>query len=120
MRTIDFTTLKETALILTFSPREKEMRTPLPNGYTRYHGCRCIFLAPKARRSSQPGAAPQKFVQRPNASAESAIHFAALSRAFSARMGSNHSPGAMPQAVLTLRLWRLTRLSHWEGAVRRV
>jgi len=39
MRTIDFTTLKkETALILTFSPRAKEAaRAPLRNGYTRYH-----------------------------------------------------------------------------------
>jgi len=38
MRTIDFTTLKETALILTFSPRAKEAeRAPLRDGYTRYH-----------------------------------------------------------------------------------
>ena len=38
MRTIDFTTLKETALILTFSPRAKEAaRAPLRDGFTRYH-----------------------------------------------------------------------------------
>jgi hypothetical protein len=38
MRTVDFTTLKETALILTFSPRAKEAaRAPLRDGYTRYH-----------------------------------------------------------------------------------
>jgi hypothetical protein len=38
MRTIDFTTLKETALILTFFPRAKEAaRAPLRDGYTRYH-----------------------------------------------------------------------------------
>jgi hypothetical protein len=38
MRTIDFTTLKETALILTFSPMAKEAaRAPLRNGFTRYH-----------------------------------------------------------------------------------
>jgi len=38
MRTIDFTTLKETALILTFSRRAKEAaRAPLRDRYTRYH-----------------------------------------------------------------------------------
>lgn len=38
MRTIDFTTLKETVLILTFSPRAKEAaRAPLRDGYTGYH-----------------------------------------------------------------------------------
>jgi len=37
MRTIDFTTssFRRTALILTFSPREKE-RTPLRDRFTRY------------------------------------------------------------------------------------
>jgi hypothetical protein len=38
MRSIDFTTLMETALILTFSPREKElMRGRLPNRYDSHH-----------------------------------------------------------------------------------
>jgi hypothetical protein len=38
MRTIDFTTLTGTAVILAFSPREKEAeRAPLRDGYTRYH-----------------------------------------------------------------------------------
>ena len=38
MRTIDFTTLTGTALILAFSPREKEAeRAPLRDRYTRYH-----------------------------------------------------------------------------------
>jgi len=38
MRTIDFTTLKETAFILTFSSRAKEAaRAPLRDGSTRYH-----------------------------------------------------------------------------------
>jgi hypothetical protein len=37
MRSIDFTSLTQTALILTFSPGEKEMvRAPLRNGDTRY------------------------------------------------------------------------------------
>src|SRR5205814_5676513 len=120
MRSIDFTPLTERPFILTFSPREKEIaRAPLRNRYTDYHLSQCLWLAPKARFRSQPGAAPQEFVQRPNASAESAIHFGALSRAFGARLGSNQSPGAMPQAVLTSRRWRLTRLSPWERAIRR-
>jgi len=37
MRTIDFTTLKETDLILTFFPREKEaVPAPLRDGYTSH------------------------------------------------------------------------------------
>jgi hypothetical protein len=39
-------------------------------------------------------------------SAESAIHYGALSRAFSAGLGCNCGPGALPQAILTLRRWR--------------
>jgi hypothetical protein len=42
----------------------------------------------------------------PDASAESAIHFGALNRAFSACLDLIKILGAMPQAVLTPRLWR--------------
>jgi len=53
------------------------------------------------RRDVYPslGQSPQELVKCQNDSAEGAIHFGALSRAFSACLGSNHSPGAMPQAV---------------------
>jgi hypothetical protein len=47
MRSIDFKAccFTQKALILTFSPREKEMvRTPLPNVYTRYHVCTSLPL----------------------------------------------------------------------------
>jgi hypothetical protein len=45
MRTIDLTTLKETALILTFSPREKEAESaPMRTRYTRYDACSSLPL----------------------------------------------------------------------------
>jgi hypothetical protein len=45
MRSIDFIALTETALILTFSPREKEAeRAPMRNRYTRYDACSSLPL----------------------------------------------------------------------------
>jgi hypothetical protein len=58
---------------------------------------------PERQRSQT---ASQKFAQGKVTGAEGAIHFSRLSRAFSARLGSDRSPGTMPQAVLTPRLWR--------------
>ena len=45
MRSIDFVALTETALILTFSPKEKETeRAPLRNRGTRYQVCSSLPL----------------------------------------------------------------------------
>jgi len=45
MRSIDFLALTETALILAFSPREKEIaRAPMGNRYTRYDACYSLPL----------------------------------------------------------------------------
>jgi len=67
----------------------------------RYHALSAIGAAFNLAWGSSPGIRATQ-----TASAESAIHFRALSRAFSARLGSNRTPGALPQAVLTPRLWR--------------
>jgi hypothetical protein len=49
--------------------------------------------------SFQPGATPQDLCQIKIPSAESAIHFTALGRAFSARDDLDQRPGAVPQAI---------------------
>ena len=66
----------------------------------------CSCLAPKARYSLQPGATPTGSRKSKPPALKARFNYCAVSRAFSARLESNPGPWAMPQAVMTKRLWR--------------